>query len=205
MTKREKREQIVNKIIVAAQEYKTHLLGKTFMFVFDNRYIEVSFRKEEFAHLTGVDKSISAKQLYKDAEKGRLKQNQIYFSSRYPYDLCVKKMGELDKLPQAMCNDGFVLEDITTDTAYYKFGFTELNFTLCFCEDLDNSGNKRSGYYIAKSFRVEDSFERTDNVYEIKYILSKRNDEKIYNKILLDNGNEEETMPECIRFLVDIS
>lgn len=157
------------------------------MFVFDNRYIEVSFRKEEFAHLTGVDKHLSAKDFYKEAARGTLRQNQIFFSKRYPYDLCIKKIRELDKLPRAVHEDGFVLEDIATNTAVYKFGFTELNFTLCLGQDMDKQGNKRSDYDIAQSFRVEDCFDKTQNVFDIDFILKKRNDQKIYEEILLQN------------------
>ncbi|MFI3202199.1 MAG: PBECR4 domain-containing protein [Eubacteriales bacterium] len=58
MTKREERIAIVDKIVGFTQDYKEHLLGNIFMIVFDNRYIEVSFRKRDFTHLTGVDKSI---------------------------------------------------------------------------------------------------------------------------------------------------
>ncbi|MDO4274514.1 MAG: PBECR4 domain-containing protein [Eubacteriales bacterium] len=187
MTKREKREQIVDKIVNAAREYKKYLLGRTFMFVFDKKYIEVSFRKEEFAHLTGVDRKMSAKEFYKEAVRGTLRQNQIYFSSRYPFDLCEKKMKELDKLPQALHQDGFILEEISAHSVCYKFGFSELNFTLCFGQDLDGTGNKRSEYYLAKSFRIGDCFERSSNVYDIEYIFSKRNNQRLYNEILLDN------------------
>ena len=46
--------EIVQKIKSAAKEYKSKLLGKTFLYVYENGSLEVSFRKAEFAHLTGA-------------------------------------------------------------------------------------------------------------------------------------------------------
>lgn len=199
MTKREEREQIVNKIVCAAQVYKECLLGRTFLYVFGGKYIEVSFRKQEFAHLTGANREMSAKAFYKEAERGTLRENQISFSKRYPMDLCKKKVDSLTELYKVAGQDGFVLEDISTNTACYKFGFTELNFTLCLGEDLDNSGNKRSEYFIAQSFRVEDGFDRTQNVYDIDMVFEKRNDEKKYNKLLLKNEEFQGELSEEVK------
>ena len=61
MSKQDEKIQITKNIINAAKQYKKFLLGKTFMYCFEDKYIEVSFRKSDFAHLTGVDKKISAK------------------------------------------------------------------------------------------------------------------------------------------------
>jgi hypothetical protein len=75
MSKRIERIQITKYIIDAAKQYKQTLLGKTFMYVFSDKYIEVSFRKKDFAHLTGVDKTLSANDFYKEAVNGRLREN----------------------------------------------------------------------------------------------------------------------------------
>lgn len=110
MTFRQKKIEIVYKIIEFAKDYKENLLGNTFMFVFDNRYIEVSFRKDEFAHLTGVDKALSARKFFDEAIRGTLRDTQISFSARHPYKVCVKKMEQLQHLGKALHTDGFVLE-----------------------------------------------------------------------------------------------
>ena len=57
MAKNSKIDIIVKKIIQAARVYKNNLVGKTFMYVFDNRYIEVMYKASNFKHLMGVDKS----------------------------------------------------------------------------------------------------------------------------------------------------
>lgn len=43
--KKHEREQIVREINKAAQLYKQHLVGKKFLYVFDERYIEVCYKK----------------------------------------------------------------------------------------------------------------------------------------------------------------
>lgn len=199
MAFRQKKIEIVYKIIAFAKDYKEHLLGNTFMFVFDNRYIEVSFRKDEFAHLTGVDKTLSAKKFFDEAIRGTLRDTQISFSTRHPYKVCAKKMGQLQYLAKALHTEGFVLENIVTNSATYKFGFTEMNFTLCLGEDIDNQGERRSDYFIAQSFRVEDAFTKSEDVYALDYILKKKNTEKYYNQILLGTIDEDSLLPENIK------
>lgn len=168
------------------------------MFVFDDRYIEVIFRKQDFAHLTGTDRKLFAQEFYKEAQRGTLRENQIWFSTRYPYDLCKKKTRWLEQLPRMVQEEGFVLEDISTDTAIYKFGFTELNFTLALGEDLNDRGEKRSDYFVPKSFRVEDCFEKSKNVYEISHVFKKNNDEKLYNTVMQGDKNLQE-LPESVK------
>jgi hypothetical protein len=103
--------------------------------------------------------------------------------------LCKKKLKELANLTKLTNSDLFILETITTQTAIYKFGFTELNFTLCVCEDTDKDGIKQSDYYIPQSLRVEDCFDKTANVYDVKYIFSKGNGENFYNKLEYGDAN----------------
>ena len=174
---------IVQKIKLAAKAYKSKLLGKTFLYVYENGSLEVSFRKAEFAHLTGAERKISAESFFKLAEKGKLTGNQIFFTPSHPFDLCKKKVMELENLPKVVESEAFVLENIGTKTAVFKFGFTELNFTLCLCEDINADGEKQSDYYLAQSFRIEDCFDRASNVYEIQAIFEKKNTEKLYNVI----------------------
>ena len=125
------------------------------------------------------------------AVTGKLTANQIYFTSSHPFDLCKKKVTELENLPKIIESEAFVLENIGTQTAVFKFGFTELNFTVCLCEDINASGDKQSGYYLPQSFRIEDCFDKSKNVYEIYAILEKKNTEKLYNVIRYHDKNKE--------------
>lgn len=173
--------QITQSIIQAASVYKTKMVGYSFLYVFEGRCIEVIYRVKDFMHLTGVDSNLSANAFYREAIKGKLRHNQIYFSQRHPYDLCVQKMTQLQNISAVTNSEIFMLEDLTTDTFTYKFGLTELNFTLCLKEDIDSTGNVASDKYIVRSLRVEDSVPRSSDAYEVQYIFAKRNDEKLYN------------------------
>ena len=188
MTGKQKQRTILFKIIQAAQEYKLYLLGHTFMFVFDdNRYVEISFRKVDFAHLTGVGRSISALDFYRNAVRKILKNEQFYFSERFPYHLSERKLNILLNLSEIFTNDGFILEDVVTNTFIYKIGFTDLKLTMCFGEDSDSQDNKKSDYLIIRSLRANDCFDKAQQVHEIDYILKKKNTDKLYNEILLNN------------------
>ena len=70
--KTQERKEIIKTIENAAKVYKDQLVGKTFLYVFDGRYIEVIFKAENFKHLTGVDSSLSAKRFLKLAVHNKL-------------------------------------------------------------------------------------------------------------------------------------
>ena len=46
--KTQERKEIIKTIENAAKVYKDQLVGKTFLYVFDGRYIEVMFKAENF-------------------------------------------------------------------------------------------------------------------------------------------------------------
>ena len=48
MPKSRKTQEIIRTIENAAKVYKDQLVGKTFLYVFDGRYIEVMFKAENF-------------------------------------------------------------------------------------------------------------------------------------------------------------
>lgn len=205
MSKINDRINIVNKIIIAVNEYNREMVGKTFMYVFDNRYIEVIYRVKDFAHLTGVDTKLSAKDFYKEAKNRTLRHNQIYFSNRHPYDLCLKKINHLENLAKVVSSELFILEDLSTATTTYKFGLTELQFTLCIDRDLDDLGNLKSPYYIVKSLREEDCFKRSGFIHEINHIFCKSNDEKLYNIQMYTDGKVKlSDLPQSITNIIRI-
>lgn len=55
MSRKQDRIDLSLQIKYVAVLYKQHLVGRKFMYIFDNRYIEVIFKKENFRHLTGID------------------------------------------------------------------------------------------------------------------------------------------------------
>lgn len=181
--------EIVQEIKNVAKIYKEKMLGKVFLYIYDKGFLEISFRKRDFPHLTGVIKKISAEKFFDLAVSRKLTEQQFYFSKEHPRDLCVKKVFELSNLPKMTESEGFILEDIKTQSVTFKFGFTDLHFTLCLREDLDDSGVKKSDYYLPQSFRVENSFSKSSNVYEIHAILEKKNSDKKYNVLKYSDGS----------------
>ena len=200
MSKSEDREKIVSAICVAAKQYKQNLVGKKFLFVFEQRSIEIVFKKDSFKHLTGVSTYLSAKQFYKKALDGTLRKEQIWFDEQHPFYLCVRKINHISDIFQITVNECFLLENINTKTVTYQFGATNLKFTLCM------TSQENSFDFIIQSLRDEDCFEKASNVYEVISILSKQNDKKLYDKITyLDNRYALNKLPETIKEKIDSS
>ena len=59
---------ILKKIHNAAKNYQRYLAGKTFMYVYEEKSIEVVFKNSSFLHLTGVNTKLKAKEFYKHAK-----------------------------------------------------------------------------------------------------------------------------------------
>ena len=184
MSKKSDKEYIVKEICEAAKLYKANLVGKRFLYVFDGRYIEVLYKNVNFKHLTGVECNMSAADFYRNALKNRLQSPQIYFSASHPYSLCKKKIKHLCEISVLASTENFMLEEIVTNTRIYKFGTTDLNFSLCMNKEHDAYGNEKGDCYIVESLRDEDCFSRSKFAYTVTHILSKENDSASYTDLL---------------------
>lgn len=129
-TKTEKKNIIRDHIIDSADVYSQKLAGKTFLYVYGDSYFEVSFPIDHFLHLTGVETTLSAKDFYKNAKKGKLTNTQFYFSKRHPYANAKKKLPCLKRLPELTDEMVCILKDMQTVTILYKLSVTNLEFTL---------------------------------------------------------------------------
>lgn len=177
------REQVVATIQAAAQSYKEHLVGQTFLYVFDQRAIEVLYKAQNFKHLTGVDSRLSARDFYKAALRGRLQGTQIFFNARHPYQLCLRKLQHLQEISSLAYGESFLLEEIVTDTRQYKFGTTDLKFSLCMNKEHDADGREKGSCYVVESLRDEDCFSKSKDVYVVTHIFCKRNDQTLYHTL----------------------
>lgn len=207
MVNTQDRIQIVQRIISAAKKYRDKLVGKSFLYVFDNRYIEVLFRTKDFLHLTGVQPiRMSAREFYKEAINGTLRDTQITFTRRHPYDLCEQKSKYLGQI-EMLTNSGILmLESVTTDSHVYQFAAADLVFTICFDHDTDDAGIKQSDYFIPRSLRVEDSFSRAGTVYEVDYIFEKSNQTAQYCSVLYASPSiSPSDLPDAVKKKLDIS
>ena len=181
---------IIPEIYAAALEYKNNMVGKTFLYVFDNRFIEVIFKTDNFKHLTGIASTLTPNEFYNEAISGFFEKEQINFTSRHPYDLAKKKLKHLKNIYIMSSSECFIQEDITTNTATYKFATTNLDFSLLLTEDIDSFGILRSEKYITKSLRDKDSFDKSRIVYEVTHIFIKNNNVKKYSIVTYNSNNK---------------
>ena len=92
-----------------------------------------------------------------------------------------------------------MLEKITTQTASYEFGTTNLDCTICLNKELVN-GVAKGKHYIAMSLRDEDCFNRSQNQFIVTHIFSKSNASKEYDTLLyMDKGETLCGLPKEIK------
>lgn len=203
MKKQNDKQEILLEIIKSAKLYKQNLVGKTFLYVFDNNYIEVIFKSRDFKHLTGVDSHLPAQDFYRLACKGNLQVFQIYFSARHPYSLAQKKIKHLKYISSLAVSESFMLKVISTETETYKYGTTDLNFSLCFNKEYDDDGKEKGSCFIVKSLRDEDCFSKSEDVFTITHIYSKKNDETKYSQELYcEKGHSINTLPSEVKTML---
>ena len=184
MGKQQDREKIVQEIKIAADLYRKHLVGKRFLYVFEGRYIEVLYKAANFRHLTGVATNLSAKKFYSYAAKKLLQASQIFFTPQHPFSLCKCKIKHIGQIAMLAGSEGFMLEEIVTDTRTYKFGTTDLNFTLCLNKEYDDQGQQKGDCFVVESLRDEDCFSKSTTAYTVTHIFSAPNDAKKYTNLL---------------------
>lgn len=201
-TRREvNKNNIVNDIKIAAIKYKNNLVGKTFLYVFNGKFIEVIFKVVSFKHLTGVDSNLGADQFYRNACNSKLSNKNVFFNKDHPFKLCEKKIKHIKDLSELALGESFMLEEVTTNTHVYKFGTTDTKFTLLLDADLDELGNIKSEKYVVKSLRDEDCFNKAKNAFSITHIFSKPNDSKIYDTLIYFDKNCKELPDDVVSML----
>jgi hypothetical protein len=205
----ENKKKIRKNIIDAEQVFKKKMSGKYALYVFDdNSYIEVSYRKSSFAHLTGVNSELNAFAFYKRAISNKLTYEDFSFDSkRHPFDLAKKKTSRLNEIDKFISDDLIVLRQITTDTITYKFGLTDTDLTLCFVENTNNKTKEKiDDYYIPASFRVGDnSVDRGDDGNFVVFIFMKESKNILYNSIVYGNIDYIQNLPKEIQEKLDFN
>lgn len=201
MSKRQDKLNIIEQIHDAAKLYKQYLVGRRFLYVFDNRFIEVIYKSENFKHLTGVATNLSAKRFYSYAMRHFLTASQIWFDSVHPYDLCVRKVQHIGQIANLVSSESFMLEEIHTNTQTYKFGTTDLNFTLCMNHEFDDEGKVKGDCFVAQSLRDEDCFSKSKEAFVVTHIFSKPNDSKKYTHLLYMDSTAQSLPSEVIALL----
>lgn len=199
MSKKQDLKPIIKIIHQAAQAYKDNLVGKDFLYVFDDRCIEARFRVDNFMHFTGVESNLPARRFYQNALNNKLSPSQIFFSKKHPFNLAQKKWNYICNIPTVLTDECFMLEKITTQTASYEFGATNVDCTICLNKELVN-GVAKGKHYIAMTLRDEDCFNRSQNQYIVTHIFSKPNNRSKYDTLqYLDRTSSANNLPESVK------
>lgn len=199
-TQRQQKKMILRtNIISGANTYKNRFLGKNFLIVYCNKYIEIQFTAENFLHLTGVATRLTAENFYNNAVNSTLTLNNIIINRQNPYSIAFNKTNNLTQLHKILEEPSIILEDITTQTTTFKIALTEYNFTLCF-----NKYTDAVPYYTVCSHRVENKsmniINKSKNAYFVDFILEKPTTAQKYDKITYQDQTKQ--LPQTIHHLI---
>lgn len=203
---KDKKLEVRNKIINAAQIYKNELAGKYFLYIFSEKFVEIFFKTSNFSHLTGVVTKLNGEEFYKKAKKRQLNEGQFGFNKEHPFDLAKKKTDKLDRLPELTNKDVFIIEGMASGSKFYKIGVTNLDFTLGLIENRDEKTKKLiDGFLIPTTFRVRGKSDLKNNLknYPIDFTLMKDRLYKKYDTICFKNDKYMHLLPQNILKLID--
>mgnify|MGYP004503477535 CR=1 FL=1 len=210
MTKEEKVEIVRNNIIDAAQVYLNNFIGKKFLYVFGNEYIEVRYKVENFMHLTGTDsRKLNAVKFYEKSKDRHLKRNQMFFSNRYPLKTAMGKSCELKRINVFRNTEFYVIKDFSTEKETFDFCFSDYKITLGFIKDSEIiDGEKVTyDYYVPQTLRINENICEEvdyDKKVKIQYILSKIDDKALYSIFEFGDKENISSLPENIRSMIQI-
>ena len=188
---------ILKKIHKSAINYQQYLAGKTFLYIYEGKSIEVVFKNSSFLHLTGVNTKLKAKEFYKHAKtKNGLKVKEFFFDKNHPYDLAEKKTEHLEDLYRITNTEVLITGDVVTLTTNYRIGITDLQFILLCGVNKDKHGKIIDDCLVPYSFRIEDiKNDKFGDLYEVDFIFSKQTNEAKYNKLEYKGSKEISKIP----------
>lgn len=192
MNYNDKVDLVRENIIANVQNYKNILVGRYYLYIFENQCFEMYFGIDNFLHLTGVGTNLSPNQFYELAKKGKLQSKQMFFNSRFPLSTALKKTENLGMLENFVKEGYFVIKNLKTSTVTYPYAITNIDQSVL----IGLKTEEKDEIYIPKSFRVKGNiFDKTsdDNLFEIHHILSKTDKNSLYDTVLykeMDNFNE---------------
>lgn len=183
MNYKSKIELVRKNIIKAAQVYKETLVGRYYLYIFENQCLEMYYGTDNFLHLTGVGTNLSANQFYELAKSGELQINQIFFNQRFPLSTALKKTAYLTELEKFVKEGYFIVKNLKTLTVFYPYAITNIDQSVL----LGLKEEIKEELYIPKSFRIKGNiFDKANknDLFEINFILSKTDSEGMYDIVL---------------------
>lgn len=135
------KKQAIKIVTQAAKKYEEFLRGKHFLILFEKSdgtvdYVQLSFKNNNFKHLTGIQTKLTAIEFYDMSRKGRLSENDIDISSSGRTQSKLVVLPYLHSLLYDRCMIGISLNGgIYIDTEYFvgnsktylSAGFRSLN------------------------------------------------------------------------------
>lgn len=196
---------IAARINAAAKKYKSKLVGNTFLIIYEENYIELSFRAKNFLHLCGVDTTIQgAIPFYRKAcSKYGISEKEISFSNNHPYNLADIKTANLSDAIDLLTNEILIATDIQTKSHIYALGATDLEIVMCL--DKDNQVANNSNIFVPWSLRVEylQNSKFTD-LYAVDYVFKKdTNSSSGYSDLVYGDAAGLTRLPDYIKSLID--
>lgn len=202
MTRQNKIDIVRNSIIANAQIYSSQLVGRYYLYIFENQCFEMYYGTENYLHLTGVGTSLSPSQFYNLAKSGHLQSNQIFFNQRFPLPTALIKSDNLKNLGKFIVEGYFVIKDLVTDTCTYPYAITNIDQSVLLGLKQETVGE----IYVPKSFRIKGNiFNKTtdENIFEIQYILSKTNIQAKYDTVLYAENSDYNELVDVIKEKID--
>lgn len=202
MTRQNKIDIVRNSIIANAQIYSSQLVGRYYLYIFENQCFEMYYGTENYLHLTGVGTSLSPSQFYNLAKSGHLQSNQIFFNQRFPLPTALIKSDNLKNLENFIVEGYFVIKDLVTDTCTYPYAITNIDQSVLLGLKQETVGE----IYVPKSFRIKGNiFNKTtdENIFEIQYILSKTNIQAKYDTVLYAENSDYNELVDVLKEKID--
>lgn len=174
------KDNLRNAAIIGARYYNHFLLNKTFLIVTDAlEEYEITFRKKDFNHLTGIRTNLSDNLFFDYCLKGIFARNNIKDVQKYNYKTLKDKSVAIKKLNKFLHSDAstnLFIVDLETKTRFFPVAINndKENITLAF---VDGDLHARS----LRKARQSQNFKKSN---QIMLILSKNKEDNLYETII---------------------
>lgn len=195
------KEMIKSSIEDAAKEY-SKLAGKTFLFVYDDKFVELAFLTDRFAHLTGIKLYTNAHSFYKNAKNKILSINEYGFDERHRFENAKKKPLELLQITSWLTSESIILENIKiSENNNYDIGLTNSKSSILFVKNTDKDKNIINNWYVPCSLRVKDScLAKAKDTRKITFIFVKEAKQNKYTSLLAKD--QDAFVPDSVEHLL---
>ncbi len=174
----------------AAKAY-SKVADKTFLFVYDEKYVEIAFLTDRFAHLTGVKLYTKAHSFYENAKNGILSIDEYGFDKAHTFENAKKKPLEILQIASWLTSESIILENVEiSEGNIFDVGLTNSQSSLLFVKNTDKNKNIINNWYVPCSLRVKDScINKAEKTSKISFIFVKEAKQREYNTLLAKDEN----------------